>query len=206
MNSPKSNPARFLAVLTALSSVTLLSAQQVPVPSPSSAPTSERRSESSATEPASRSDRHLARANDGSLSRSDRNFLEEAAKSGLKEVQVSQVVLAKLATPAARDFAQMMVTDHSAANAELKALAARKGVTLPEAKERFANKWADKTRNVDRDYIEEMKDDHQDAIKLFEKGSKSEDPEIAAFAQKTLPALRQHLSQLENQILPAIER
>ena len=38
-----------------------------------------------------------------------------------------------------------------------------------------------------------MKSDHEDAVKLFEKASKSDDLEVAAFAQKTLPALLHHL-------------
>lgn len=202
MNSLQPNTVRFAVAIATLSVATLLPAQQVPVPSPSSAPTKDRQSSDNDMTP--RSD--MGRNNDNKLSRSDRNFLEEAAKSGLKEVQVSQAVLANLSVPAARDFAQMMVSDHNAANQELQTLAARKGVSLPQANDRWTNRWSDKTRNVDRDYIEEMQDDHQKAIDLFEKGAKSDDPDIAAFAQKTLPKLRQHLTQLENQIKPAIQR
>jgi len=35
--------------------------------------------------------------------------------------------------------------------------------------------------------------DHLGAVKLFENASKSDDPDIAAFAQKTLPTLQHHL-------------
>jgi putative membrane protein len=38
-----------------------------------------------------------------------------------------------------------------------------------------------------------MVSDHEDAVRLFERGSKSSDPDIAAFAQKTLPTLQHHL-------------
>ena len=79
------------------------------------------------------------------------------------------------------------------ANQELMALAQRKGVQLPSKEQKWMKKWEDQDRDVDDDYMKEMVDDHQEAVKLFEKGSRSDDPEIAAFAQKTLPKLQQHL-------------
>ncbi len=127
------------------------------------------------------------------LSRDDRQFFEKAAKSGVKEVEVSSAVLPKLTTPAVREYAQMMVAHHTAANEELKALASRKGVTLPANDGDFAKKWSKNDKDVADEYLDEMVDDHQEAVALFEKASRSSDPDVAAFAQKTLPKLRQHL-------------
>ena len=114
----------------------------------------------------------------------------------MKEVSVSQATLDRLMNPQAKAFAQMMVTDHSKANSELMALAAKKGVTLPAKDDsaKLMEKWSKKTNEVDEDYIEEMVDDHQEAVELFEKASRSEDAEIAAFARKTLPTLQHHLT------------
>jgi putative membrane protein len=142
----------------------------------------------------------------GQLSRADRTFIEKAAKAGMKEVAVSQAVLGNLSNQAVQQFAQMMVTDHTAANAELKTLAAQKGVALTETAERFTEKWSNNKRNTDKDYVEEMEDDHKEAIDLFEKAAKSEDPDIAAFARKTLPKLQQHLEHLQTQTKPALSR
>lgn len=139
------------------------------------------------------------RNNDHKLSHADRNFFEEAAKSGMKEVEVSNAVKARLTNAQVRSFAEMMVSDHTGANAELKSLAAAKGVTLPADKKDHGEKWArkdTKDMELDKDYVEAMEDDHEDAVKLFEKASKSDDAEIAAFAQKTLPKLQQHLDQV----------
>lgn len=139
------------------------------------------------------------RNNDNKLSRSDRNFFEEAAKSGMKEVEVSSAVKDRLTNPQVRSFADMMVSDHSMANTELQTLAAAKGVTLPADKKDHGEKWArkdTKDMELDKDYVEAMEDDHEEAVKLFEKASKSDDAEIAAFAQKTLPKLQQHLDQV----------
>src|SRR4051812_29210315 len=102
------------------------------------------------------------------LSHADRQFFEKAAKSGMKEVSVSEAVQPKLTTPAAKDFAQMMTSDHTKANEELQALAASKGVTLPAADPKPAQKWAkkDKDKDLDEDYLEEMVSDHKDAVEL----------------------------------------
>ncbi len=128
------------------------------------------------------------------LDRADRHFLEKAAKSGMKEVTVSQEALPHLTSPSARDFANMVIADHTKANAELATLAASKGVTLPTENERVAKKWANNTKDVDDEYLATMVDDHKDAVDLFEKAAKSKDADIAAFAQKYLPTLREHLA------------
>jgi putative membrane protein len=199
MNTPR-HTLRSLAALAAIScTAVLVSADQTKA--------SDQRTQPTTQEPVARAnDVQVKRDLDGKLSHRDRNFIEEAAKGGMKEVQISQAVLAKLTVPAAKDFANMMVNDHMAANAELTALASQKGVTLPEAKERVIKKWSDNDHNVDHDYIEQMEEDHEETIKLFEKGAKSEDPDIAAFAQKTLPKLRQHLSLLQSQTKPAVKQ
>lgn len=129
------------------------------------------------------------------LSRRDRNFLEKAAQSGHKEVAVSQAVVSRLVTPGAKDFAQRMIADHTAASTELQALAMKRGITLPTPKDDLTRSWAkaEADDDFDEDYLEEMIDDHEDAVALFKRGAKSKDPEIAAFAAKTLPKLEHHL-------------
>ncbi|HZP61425.1 MAG TPA: DUF4142 domain-containing protein [Opitutaceae bacterium] len=134
----------------------------------------------------------------GSLFDSDARFIKKAAQSSMKEVEVSQAVLPKLSNPDVRNFAQMMVTDHTQANTDLQTLAQTKQVSLPETKERWTKKWSEKTSDVDKDYIKEMVSDHKEAVKLFEKATKSNDPEIAGFAQKTLPTLQHHLEMAQS--------
>jgi len=134
------------------------------------------------------------------LSHRDRTFFEKAAKSGAKEVQVSQAVLPNLGSSAARDFAQKMIDDHKRANEELKTLAAQKGVSLPVETDKYLNKWSKNTKDTEDEYLAEMKDDHKDAIDLFEKAAKSDDPDIAAFARKTLPTLQHHFSMLQTDL------
>lgn len=177
MKTLHSNSLRCAAVLLTATLVSTLSAQSEALPN-SAAPTKET----------------TARANMTTASHSDRSFLEKALKAGMKEVNVSKAVEARLMNPEAKAFAQMMVAEHTTVDSELMALAARKGVALPTNDMKTVEKWSKKTKDIDEDYIKEMKEDHEEAVKLFEKASKSEDADIAAFARKTLPALQHHLS------------
>jgi putative membrane protein len=127
------------------------------------------------------------------LAHHDKAFLEKAAKGGMKEVAVSQAVLPSLMIQQVKDFANMMINDHTAANNELMSLAMAKGVTLPPADPKLAEKWSDKSGNVDKKYINEMIDDHESTVKLFEKGARGDDQDVVAFAVKTLPTIQHHL-------------
>ena len=136
-------------------------------------------------------------AKGSSIKGNDKEFFEKAAKSGDKEIAVSQAVYARLANAGIRTFAEKMVADHTAAGNELKALASKKGVTLPTLDPKVAQKWSDENDDLDEKYIEEMVSDHKEAVSLFEKATTSSDPEIAAFAKETLPKLQHHLDQAE---------
>jgi putative membrane protein len=132
---------------------------------------------------------------DPALKRADRTFIEKAAKSGLEEVEISRIAADRTSNPDVKRFAQMIIADHESAHEELGALASMKGVNLP-AKEN-AERWAKRdAKNFDREYIDKMVADHDDAVKLFEKHAKDgNDVETVAFARKHLPKLQSHLQQ-----------
>jgi putative membrane protein len=180
MNSnPRTISKGCAALLIACSLSTALLAQVEPtqVPSPTTTPTPTATAAPTST-----------------VAHSDRSFMRKAANAGAKEIAVSQAVMDHLSNAQAKTFAQQMITDHTQANTELMSLAQQKGVELPAKDDSsLAEDWSKKTGNVDREYAKEMVSDHEEAVKLFEKGSKSEDPDVAAFAQKTLPTLQHHL-------------
>jgi putative membrane protein len=137
------------------------------------------------------------------LSHHDRGFLKKAARAGMKEVIVSQAVMDNLANPKVKELAQMMIADHTVNNTELMSLASSKSVPLPPQDTSIADEWSKKTGDVDAQYVKEMVSDHKAAVELFEKASKSNNPDIAAFASKTLPTLQHHLSMAEALDQPA---
>lgn len=123
---------------------------------------------------------------------SDKRFLIKAAKLGAEEVSISRIAEHNANSPKIRDFAKQMALAHEEANAELAQLAVNKGVTLPNVDTDYSS-WSTKSpKDFDEDYIKKMIDAHEDAIDLFSKGAKSEDPDVAAYARKYLPTLKEH--------------
>jgi len=133
-------------------------------------------------------------------------FVKMATQAGMTEVEAGKVALSKSKDPEIRSFAQRMVNDHGSANLELASLAKAKGIDTPQRLDSEHQAMVDSLRSksgadFDAAYSRHMNMDHDKAIALFEGASKSEDPEFAGFAQKTLPTLQQH-KQLANK-LPA---
>lgn len=131
----------------------------------------------------------------------DAEFLIQAAQAGQAEVELSQLALRRNATERVKATAQKIETDHQAANAELKTLADAKNVTLPAQIDKAHQAALEKLDQLtgaafDRGWAAQMVKDHQAAIDLFTKQSKSgADAEVRAFAAKQLPALQAHLKQ-----------
>lgn len=143
----------------------------------------------------------MGNAGQTSLSNDDRKFIEKATKSSMTEVTISRASVDQLTNPRLRDFAQKMISDHTNANQELMSLAAQKGVDLSHKDmkiDKVSEKWSKKTEDLDKDYIDQMVDDHQESVELFEKATRSTDADIAAFARKTLPKLQQHLTSAQS--------
>jgi predicted outer membrane protein len=61
----------------------------------------------------------------------DASFYKHAAEAGLAEVSDATLAQQTATDPKLKDFAAMMIKDHSAANDKLSALAGTKNITLP---------------------------------------------------------------------------
>ena len=132
-------------------------------------------------------------------------FVEKAGRGGLAEVEMGQLGEQKATNGQVKDFAKRMVTDHTQANGELAALTKGKGVQIPSSQSADHKAMMDKFRqqhagkDFDRDYIEQMVDDHKEDIELFETAADdaSLDSDLRGYAKKTLPTLRDHLKQAQ---------
>lgn len=133
------------------------------------------------------------------VSEADSRFAVDAANGGMAEVQLGQVAQEKATDPKVKEFATMMVADHTKANEELKSLAGIKGITLPSApseemQEAATDINAKTGKDFDKAYIDQMVKDHKKTVDLFEDGQKNvKDAELKAFIDKTLPVLKTHL-------------
>ncbi|MGV3572148.1 MAG: DUF4142 domain-containing protein [Ramlibacter sp.] len=148
--------------------------------------------------------RNMPTSKDDKVARGDRKFIEAAASSGMFEVQVSQLAASKATDAQVKSYASMLVDHHTAANNELVKIANARGVELPAAPKRSLRKDIEKLgkksgAEFDRDYVREVGiKAHEKDIKLFQKASKdAKDPELKAFAAKTLPVLQDHLAQAQ---------
>jgi putative membrane protein len=134
-----------------------------------------------------------------SLSAADRQFALDAAGSGLYEVAAAQLALARAASPAVVNYAQMLIQHHTAANQQLLAIMGARGVapptSLPPDKQHNIEMFRPRSGpEFDRMFIEIAGvKDHQGAIGTFERASTTvSDPDLRAWAQNTLPVLREH--------------
>lgn len=129
--------------------------------------------------------------------------MTEAARGGIAEVELGRLAATKAANGEVKRFANMMVKDHSAANAELNDLASKKGVTLPAQMDPANQAKVEELRGkvgaeFDRSYIEAMVEAHEKDVAEFERQSASaSDPDVKAFAAKTLPVLKKHLESVK---------
>lgn len=138
-------------------------------------------------------------AADKGLGGADKKFFKEAASGGMMEVQLGQLAKDKAQSQEVKDFGGRMVADHGKANDELKQLAQQKKWTMPTKLEHKHKSMIDKVQKTsgpdfDKKYMEGMVKDHVKDIEDFRKATeKVKDPELKAWAQKTLPVLEQHL-------------
>lgn len=133
------------------------------------------------------------------LNNADRRFVMEAAMGGMAEVELGRLAAERGASDAVKQFGQRMVDDHSRANSELMQLISGKGIQLPTALDaKHQAKVARMARlsgaAFDRAYAKEMVKDHNKTVSLFQRqATGGADVDLKAFAQKTLPALQEHL-------------
>jgi putative membrane protein len=130
-------------------------------------------------------------------------FMTKAASGGMMEVELGKLAQSQAMSKQVKDFGTMMVTDHTKANNELKTLAAKKSLVLPDS---MSQDHMDNVRDLrdkkgadfDAAYMDLMVEDHKEDVEMFEDASNNlEDADAKAFASKTLATLRTHLKRAQ---------
>lgn len=126
-----------------------------------------------------------------------KQFLQNAAASDEAEIQLSRLATQRSTTAAVKSFAQKMIEEHTENAKEVKALATKKNVHALAEMDKKHQEILEELRTtdpskVDKYYVDAMIDDHEDAVKLYEEGTKSKDSDIRDFAKKKLPTLKNH--------------
>jgi putative membrane protein len=134
----------------------------------------------------------------------DKEFVTKASACGLAEVNLGNLAAVRASNPAVKEFARHMVAAHTRANQQLLGLANEKGWPAAKTMDDQHQKLFDKLSKTegaafDRDYMEAMVKDHEDAIKLFETESKDgKEDGLKTWAGKTLDHLKTHLKMAQD--------
>lgn len=146
---------------------------------------------------------NTSNANYANTLTAEESFWTTAADAGMAEVEMGRLASQKAQNPEVKKFAQMMVAEHTKANNELKAIAAKQKITLPTEIGPRHRSTMDALNQLsgtefDREYVQAMVDDHEADVQLFEDQAEDQaDAQAQAFAAKTLPVLRKHLEAIK---------
>ena len=134
----------------------------------------------------------------------DRSFVTKAAEGGMAEVQMAQLAQTKAQSQAVKDLANRLYNDHTKAGDELKAIASSQNITWPSGlnlkQQREYNKlMALSGADFDREYVNYQIKDHKEDLDEFQhEANHGTNPQVKAWASKTLATLREHLQMAEN--------
>ncbi|ARS39934.1 hypothetical protein CA265_09855 [Sphingobacteriaceae bacterium GW460-11-11-14-LB5] len=124
-------------------------------------------------------------------------FLRKAAVGGIMEVEAAKIAQTNAKSAEVKEFAAKMLTDHTKANTELKALAINKKVITPDALPADDQIHLDEMKKItgtafDQHYMQMMVTDHEKTINLFKLGMQNRDQAIKTWAGNTLKVIELH--------------
>ena len=140
------------------------------------------------------------------ISPKTQDFVTIAAQSDMLEIESSKLALQKADNDKTKTFAQKMIDDHTATSTELKGLVSsgKVKVSAPSSLDKAHQAKLDKLAKLQGKDFTKQYDDmqvsaHKDAVSLFERYAKDGDnPDLKAFAGKTLPHLQEHLKMAQD--------
>ena len=129
----------------------------------------------------------------------DTEFYRLAMDSSRKEIAASNLALEQSQDQAVKDFAQMMVTDHTAMSQRVAEAAGMADAAAPAPDPSATADLQGKTAtDFDRAYASMMVTDHQKAVAVFENASdNASTDEAKMLAEDALPKLRDHLQRAQ---------
>ena len=132
-------------------------------------------------------------------SEADQQFVNEAARGGMFEVELGQLALKNGMSGEVKNFGQQMVTDHTRLNDELGNAAKKDGLQVPtalNATQRAEIQALSKLsgKEFDSRYAQLMVKDHTHDLAVFQKAeSTTERPELKKAIADAIPVVEHHL-------------
>lgn len=132
------------------------------------------------------------------------DFATKAAIGSMMEVESSALMIKRTENRDVQNPATIMVKDHLMAQKELKQIALKEKLSLPQAlptekKSILASLDSLKEDERNHRYAELMVTEHEEAVALFKSASSEEgNAKLAEFAKAKLPTLEHHLMEARN--------
>lgn len=135
---------------------------------------------------------------ESSLGMGERNFVQDQLKDVTREVELGRLAQQQATSPDVRQFGSMMVEDHTRAGNQLREVAQRANVEIEHDTEAARDDREKLSKlsgaEFDREYIDMMVKDHQDAVDALKgKAEDAENPGVKQWASATLPRVQHHL-------------
>jgi putative membrane protein len=133
------------------------------------------------------------------LTSSEKEFMTNAARGGMLEVQLGNLAAQKATSPDVKQFGERMATDHSQLGQKLQQLASNLDLPTEQQLSMEQQNLVTKLQNLsgkafDREYIKAMVADHVKDIAEFQReASQATNAAVKQFASEALPTLEEHL-------------
>ena len=133
----------------------------------------------------------------------DADFVANTVAANYGEIKFAQLATQRSSNAEVKKIANKLIADHTKTLNELKAYAQKKAISVPVEEDdearRKTERFSDEAgKDFDKKWCKEMMDRHEESINKFEKRlDKTEDAELKALLNKTLPTLRTHHDEIE---------
>jgi len=133
----------------------------------------------------------------------DTAFIKKAADGGMTEVELGKVAEKNGKRDDVKSFGGQMVKDHGKANDDLKSIAGKMNVTVPDKVSAAHQAKIDKMSKMSGDafdaaYFKGMVEDHEKTAADFEKASGTvKNADLKKFIDDTLPVIKGHLEMVK---------
>lgn len=115
----------------------------------------------------------------GMADSNDKAFVEQMANAGMTEVQLGMMARERAASAEVKQFAEMMIRDHTAAGNKLKQVASHHAIAMPtqigekhrELADHLSKRHGD---HFDRSYMRAMVEGHEDVVDLLQTRAKED--------------------------------
>jgi putative membrane protein len=131
------------------------------------------------------------------LDMGERHFVQDQLKDGSREVELGQLAEKHAASADVKEFAAMMVQDHTRAGNKLKEVARKENVELEkdnDARDEYERLSKLSGADFDKEYIDLMVKDHKDAVDaLQDQANNADHADVKTWAAESLPRVKHHL-------------